>query len=134
MVKQLIQAVEGTSVQHQRLLFAGRQLDDADTLSGCGIGPRAFLRLVMRVDAFVTLLLIWAFYLGSSVTFAGPLTEGGTQPGLSHSLQYAGDCAGCHGDFESTSDHEPYPTWSGSMMANAGRDPLFWAALDVANI
>jgi len=27
----------------------------------------------------------------------------------------------------------PYNAWAGSMMANAARDPLFWAALDVAN-
>ena len=28
---------------------------------------------------------------------------------------------------------EPWTTWSGSMMGQAGRDPLFWATLDVAN-
>merc|ERR1712194_424783 len=49
MVKQRIQAVEGTAVQFQRLLFADRQLDDEDTLSGCGNGPRAFLRLVLQL-------------------------------------------------------------------------------------
>jgi hypothetical protein len=28
---------------------------------------------------------------------------------------------------------EPWDTWAGSMMAQSSRDPLFWAALDVAN-
>lgn len=41
-------------------------------------------------------------------------------------------CAGCHGSGldETTS---PHGTWSGSLMANAGRDPLFFAQLTTAN-
>ena len=38
----------------------------------------------------------------------------------------------CHGDYDAA-NVEQWPTWAGSMMANAGRDPIFWAALDVAN-
>lgn len=61
-------------------------------------------------------------------------TPHGTQPGLLFSLQPAGSCNGCHGGSSGNESHfRPHPTWSGSMMANAGRDPLFWAALDVAN-
>src|SRR5690606_12096841 len=30
-------------------------------------------------------------------------------------------------------DFMPHNSWGGSMMAHAARDPLFWAALDVAN-
>jgi hypothetical protein len=36
-------------------------------------------------------------------------------------------------DYDSSNNIEPWDTWAGSMMAQAGRDPLFWAALDVAN-
>ena len=59
-------------------------------------------------------------------------TSRGTQPGLVHALQGSANCAGCHsnGPLEF---HYPHSSWEGSMMANAGRDPLFWAALDVAN-
>ncbi len=60
-------------------------------------------------------------------------TPHGTQPGLVYFLNAASDCSGCHGGPASNADFMPYPTWSGSMMANATRDPLFWAALDVAN-
>jgi hypothetical protein len=63
---------------------------------------------------------------------AGPLTENGTQPGLSQPLNTPSDCGGCHGNYAST-NIEPFDTWAGSMMAQASRDPLFWAALDVAN-
>jgi len=62
-------------------------------------------------------------------------TPHGTQPGLSFPLNSSQDCAGCHkaGDAPDDKINMPYLTWVGSMKANAGRDPLFWAALDVAN-
>jgi cytochrome c5 len=58
----------------------------------------------------------------------------GTQPGLAAPMDGSSDCLDCHGGFSSTDrGFMPHSTWSGSMMANATRDPLFWAALDVAN-
>lgn len=62
-------------------------------------------------------------------------TPHGTQPGLIYSLAPSDDCAGCHGAGgpATSSSFRPHPTWAGSMMANAMRDPLFLAALDVAN-
>lgn len=66
-------------------------------------------------------------------SLAGPLTDKGTQPGLTYPLLPPTNCQGCHGDFNMAENVEPHPTWSGSMMANSSRDPLFWAALDVAN-
>jgi hypothetical protein len=67
---------------------------------------------------------------GAAVDF----TPHGTQPGLFYDLDPTNDCAGCHGASGSIGkDFRPFPTWSGSMMANATRDPVFFAALDVAN-
>jgi hypothetical protein len=65
-------------------------------------------------------------------------TPHGTQPGLFNDLQPAVSCSGCHGlggaaPAESAEAFRPFTTWAGSMMANATRDPVFWAALDVAN-
>lgn len=39
-------------------------------------------------------------------------------------------CAACHGDFDST--NEPFRTWRGSLMGQAGRDPLFYAQMATA--
>ncbi len=52
----------------------------------------------------------------------------GTQPGaLNQAIPPSIDCDTCHS--------EPvYDRWRGSMMAQAGRDPLMWAALAVANV
>ena len=70
---------------------------------------------------------------GSSVDF----TPHGTQPGLFTPLSSSDYCAACHapgdGSPSSAPTFLPYSTWAGSMMANATRDPLFWAALDIAN-
>lgn len=54
------------------------------------------------------------------------------EPGL---LDIPGRCSVCHGAYRGpdTEPYEPYDTWSSSLMANAARDPLFWAALDIAN-
>ena len=62
------------------------------------------------------------------------LTPHGTQPGLIYSLQHSDSCGGCHGGNNGNQGlFRPHSSWGGSMMANATRDPLFWAALDVAN-
>lgn len=61
------------------------------------------------------------------------MTANGTQPGVTHPLLGSGTCAACHGDYDLANDLEPFTTWAGTMMANSSRDPLFWAALDVAN-
>ena len=64
---------------------------------------------------------------------AGPFTDEGTQPPLNYNLRNDGNCAGCHAGYDGSNNIEPWDTWAGSMMAHASRDPLFWAALDVAN-
>lgn len=69
--------------------------------------------------------------LGGGIDF----TPHGTQPGLNYGLLRSDDCSVCHGPGgpASAASFRPHPTWGGSMMANAMRDPLFLAALDVAN-
>jgi hypothetical protein len=65
-------------------------------------------------------------------------TPHGTQPGLAYDIQPPEpQCSGCHSvasaDPATSPAFRPFPTWGGSMMANATRDPLFFAALDIAN-
>ena len=73
------------------------------------------------------------FTLGLGVT---DFTPHGTQPPLSFLTNSSSGCGNCHGRFPQIPEDNtylPYSTWSGSMMANATRDPLFWAAVDIAN-
>ncbi|MCA9959845.1 MAG: hypothetical protein KC443_12460 [Anaerolineales bacterium] len=62
----------------------------------------------------------------------------GTQPHqMIDELQAPLNCTYCHDGYSSLTgqdqETETWFAWSGSMMAQSGRDPLFWAALDVAN-
>lgn len=61
-------------------------------------------------------------------------TPSGTQPGLQIAIDGAVNCRSCHKGFSAPDTQMlPYEPWAGSMMANSARDPLFWAAVDVAN-
>ncbi len=92
-----------------------------------------------RISRIVGLAAGLASSLGWAVvsSAAPPFTPNATQPGLTFPIldAYAGpgSCEQCHGNYDPERDLEPFNIWSGSMMANAGRDPIFWAALDVAN-
>ncbi len=91
----------------------------------------------MLIVAFALSLVAPAAGARSSwwqISAALDYTPHGTQPTLSHTLITSNNCAGCH-ESNSGSDATffPWDTWAGSMMANATRDPVFWAALDVAN-
>ncbi len=58
----------------------------------------------------------------------------GTQPnGLTDPLQSPANCQSCHGGQTFNEDQVPiFDDWSGSLMAQAARDPLFYACLDIA--
>jgi hypothetical protein len=52
----------------------------------------------------------------------------GTQPGgLTQNLQTSSSCTGCHGNSAPI-----FNDWTGSLMAQAARDPLFYACLEIA--
>lgn len=55
----------------------------------------------------------------------------GSQPNQSGQLETPDKCDNCHGGYDAAV--EPAFNWRGSMMAQAARDPLFYACLAVAN-
>jgi cytochrome c5 len=55
----------------------------------------------------------------------------GSQPGQSGTLEFPSKCDNCHGGYNLPV--EPAFNWRGSMMAQAARDPLFYACLAIAN-
>jgi hypothetical protein len=54
----------------------------------------------------------------------------GTQPAQGVSLEAPNRCLNCHAGYNQSV--EPGFNWTGSMMAQAARDPIFWACLTVA--
>ncbi len=74
-----------------------------------------------------------AFVLTNAAPFLAAPTDvqlPGTQATQAYLLGPAPTCFSCHGQYNQAV--EPGENWSGSMMAQAGRDPVFWAALAVA--
>lgn len=55
----------------------------------------------------------------------------GSQPGQSGQLETPDKCDNCHGGYNLAV--EPAYNWRGSMMAQAARDPLFYACMAIAN-
>ena len=64
---------------------------------------------------------------------SGEVLLPGTQP-RENEIEFAkvAQCKRCHGATKN-GDADPYFSWQGGMMANAARDPVFRAALAVAN-
>lgn len=58
------------------------------------------------------------------------IMQPGTQPQEVSNLESPDKCDNCHGGYNPSV--EPAHTWRGSMMAHAGRDPIFWATLAIA--
>lgn len=54
----------------------------------------------------------------------------GTQPNQGITLEAPGRCLNCHAGYDPAV--EPGFNWKGSMMAQAARDPMFWACFTVA--
>jgi hypothetical protein len=83
-----------------------------------------------RIRALIAGVALGVSFAAAALDF----TPHGTQPGLASALEDPSACSACHrGNNATTLPFMPHSSWSGSMMANATRDPLFWAALDVAN-
>ncbi len=86
----------------------------------------------LRLAVVVALLASLAHAHNPGEPFAHP----GTQPAtFQEGLAPPGDCDDCHGQVDRSDQGAiaPFDAWRGSMMANAARDPLFLAALTVAN-
>ena len=58
------------------------------------------------------------------------IQQPGTQPQEISNLESPDKCDNCHGGYNKAV--EPAHNWRGSMMAHAGRDPVFWATLAIA--
>jgi len=58
----------------------------------------------------------------------------GTQPQEVQNLESPDKCDNCHGGYDTAwaYSNEPAFGWRGGAMGNAGRDPIFWATLAIA--
>jgi hypothetical protein len=82
----------------------------------------------------VSLVLLTGLFILGTVNGAdivpNEVQQPGTQPLEIGNLESPNKCDNCHGGYNSAV--EPAHNWSGSMMAQAGRDPIFWATVAIA--
>lgn len=91
------------------------------------------LRVLASLAAGFIPLLMVALFAYAATTVPTDVQLPGTQSlGLPTTITSSANC-GCH-DFVPVGavEESPVKGWTGGMMANAGRDPLFWATLAVA--
>ena len=80
-------------------------------------------------------LIIFLMLLGgigvamAALSVPSTIDQPGTQPGDVRNLESPDKCDNCHGGYDPAV--EPAFNWRASMMANAGRDPIFWATLAI---
>jgi hypothetical protein len=87
------------------------------------------------MKAFAMTLCLFLALLSLEQAFAADTVPSdvqmpGTQPGEVSNLESPDKCDNCHGGYNTAV--EPAYNWRGSMMAHAGRDPIFWATLAIA--
>src|ERR1044071_4273069 len=73
-----------------------------------------------------------AVALGAIPTTLLDFFQPGSPPGiLIDPMASVSECRVCHGDFNRLT--EPFRPWASSMMGQAARDPVMYAALAIAN-
>jgi len=87
----------------------------------------------------IILSLCFAFLSFSTLSFAADVVpneimQPGTQPNEVQNFESPDKCDNCHGGYDEARaySNEPAYGWRGGAMGNAGRDPIFWATLAIA--
>lgn len=87
----------------------------------------------MKKNILLTVFLMVGFFFGVALAadvVPTDIEQPGTQPNEVRNLEAPDKCDNCHGGYDNAV--EPAFNWRGSLMANAGRDPIFWATVAIA--
>jgi hypothetical protein len=89
-----------------------------------------------KTNAFQALLCAGVLLLGTSAHAAtvvpNEIQMPGTQPNEVGNFESPDKCDNCHAGYDVNPEIEPATGWRGAAMGNAGRDPVFWATLAIA--
>jgi hypothetical protein len=89
-------------------------------------------RLILIIITFTFLFIIGTGFAADVVP--NEIMMPGTQPNEVSGFESPDKCDNCHGGYDEgyAYSNEPAFGWRGSLMGNAGRDPIFWATLAIA--
>jgi hypothetical protein len=86
--------------------------------------------------AYILALCCWLFLPSSASAATTVPMEAqlpGTQPNEAGNIDLVGNCDNCHQDTSNPAEEvNIVHDWRGSMMSHAGRDPIFWATVAIA--
>ena len=88
------------------------------------------MKKILTVALGCAALVVAASVLLAAEVVPTDVQQPGTQPREVGSLESPDKCDNCHGGYDPAV--EPAHNWRGSMMGHAGRDPIFWATVAVA--
>jgi hypothetical protein len=82
----------------------------------------------------ILMLLCAGMTAGAALIVPNQIKQPGTQPEDGVNFESPDKCDNCHGGYDvgRVYSNEPAYGWRGSAMGNAGRDPIFWATLAIA--
>jgi len=83
-----------------------------------------------RILSTLLFVILSVGFVYAALTVPTDIQQPGTQQEEIGNLESPDKCDNCHGGYDSLV--EPSHNWRGSMMANAGRDPIFWATVAIA--
>jgi len=85
------------------------------------------------VNRLLFLLFLFSGCLHAADTVPNEIKMPGTQPNEVGNFESPDKCDNCHSGYNNLDPGaEPATGWRGAAMGNAGRDPVFWATLGVA--
>jgi hypothetical protein len=88
------------------------------------------MKKLTSLSIVLLMCLVWCSLVGAATVVPNEIEQPGSQPREVGNLESPDKCDNCHGGYNKAV--EPEFNWRGSMMANAGRDPIFWATLAIA--
>jgi hypothetical protein len=83
-----------------------------------------------RLSLAAATAVLAAATVHAAIVVPNEIQQPGTQPGQVGNLESPDKCDNCHGGYNTAV--EPAFNWRGSMMGQAGRDPIFWATVAIA--
>jgi hypothetical protein len=91
---------------------------------------KRFVTYILAISTVLSFLALANAWIPKAVKDDPLVRMPGTQPDQGVNLEGPNRCLNCHGGYNQAV--EPGFNWKGSMMAQASRDPIFWACLTVA--
>jgi hypothetical protein len=89
--------------------------------------------MLTRIAAVIVTAVLFAFASQAAEVVPPEIQQPGTQPQEAGNFETPDRCDNCHAGYDNLNpEHEPATGWRGAAMGNAGRDPIFWATLAIA--